>query len=124
MIYCCMELHLSGVFVCVCILSLLHETLYTHQFPKKLEKPTLHCFLVQKQQFETLPEGLVEPEVVERCRDNYNIELDQQLQEAIRSRLSLANFQGLKAYPQKRQKVLTPKKPPKKGDFFGGQSSK
>eukprot|EP00434_Breviolum_minutum_P003853 symbB.v1.2.003389.t1/scaffold190.1/size276550/14 len=33
----------------------------------------------------TLTAGLVEPEVVERCRDNYNMELDQQLQEAIRS---------------------------------------
>lgn len=79
-----MELHLSGVFVDFLYFM---KTLYTHQFPKKLEKPTLHCFLVQKQQFETA-EGLVEPEVVERCRDNYNMELDQQLQEAIRSRLS------------------------------------
>ena len=47
-------------------------------------------FLWQKQI--EAAEGLVEPEVVERCRDNYNMELDQQLQEAIRSWLSQTDF--------------------------------
>lgn len=35
MIYCCMELHLSGVFVDFLYFM---KTLYTDQFPKKLEK--------------------------------------------------------------------------------------
>lgn len=117
MIYCCMELHLSGVFVDFLYFM---KTLYTDQFPKKLEKLAalfFDRFLVT----ETVTEGLVEPEVVERCRDNYNIELDQQLQEAIRSRLSLATFQGLKAYP-KRGKGPYPKKATQKGDFFWADS--
>lgn len=104
----------------VCRLSLLHENALHWSISKKLEKLAalfFDRFLVT----ETVTEGLVEPEVVERCRDNYNIELDQQLQEAIRSRLSLATFQGLKAYP-KRGKGPYPKKATQKGDFFWADS--